>query len=70
MQLLQARSDTAKQVILIGHAAHTLHPTAAQGFNLSLRDVATLADIICQSIDQDNALNENIAIRYQQQRKN
>jgi 2-octaprenyl-6-methoxyphenol hydroxylase len=33
-------------VIFVGNAAQTLHPIAGQGFNLGLRDVATLAQCI------------------------
>lgn len=33
-------------VVVIGNAAHTLHPVAGQGFNLGLRDVATLVEAI------------------------
>lgn len=35
-----------KNIVFIGNAAHTLHPVAGQGFNLGLRDVATLAECI------------------------
>ncbi len=31
-------------VVLLGNSAHSLHPVAGQGFNLSLRDVAALAE--------------------------
>ncbi|WP_372716060.1 FAD-dependent monooxygenase [Immundisolibacter sp.] len=34
---------TANRLVAIGSAANTLHPIAAQGFNLGLRDVAELA---------------------------
>lgn len=34
------------QVVLLGNSAHTLHPIAAQGLNLSLRDVITFCQII------------------------
>ena len=33
-------------IVFVGNAAHTLHPVAGQGFNLGLRDVATLAQCI------------------------
>lgn len=36
-------------VVLIGNAANTLHPVAAQGFNLGLRDVATLAELLVKA---------------------
>lgn len=35
-------------IVFVGNAAHTLHPVAGQGFNLGLRDVATLAQCIAQ----------------------
>lgn len=35
-----------KNICLLGDAAHTLHPIAAQSFNLSLRDCAYLTNLI------------------------
>ncbi|NOY15947.1 MAG: 2-octaprenyl-6-methoxyphenyl hydroxylase [Gammaproteobacteria bacterium] len=37
---------TGRRVVLVGNAAHTVHPVAAQGFNLGLRDVAWLAEVL------------------------
>jgi 2-octaprenyl-6-methoxyphenol hydroxylase len=47
-ELRRVRSDAlgAPRVVLIGNAAVSLHPVAGQGFNLALRDVAALAEIV------------------------
>jgi len=38
---------------VIGNAAHTLHPIAGQGFNLGIRDVAALAEVVVSASDGD-----------------
>ena len=43
LELRLARRFTGARLALVGNAGHLLHPVAAQGFNLGLRDVATLA---------------------------
>ncbi len=42
--LTQAAALTAPGAVVVGNAAHTLSPVAAQGFNLTLRDLVALAD--------------------------
>jgi len=44
--LLRARESVRPRMALIGNAIHTLHPVAGQGFNLGLRDVAALAEVV------------------------
>lgn len=39
----------ADRSVLVGNAAHGLHPVAAQGFNLGMRDVAALCDCIADA---------------------
>ncbi|MGF1754164.1 2-octaprenyl-6-methoxyphenyl hydroxylase [Vibrio makurazakiensis] len=36
---------------IVGNAAQTLHPIAGQGFNLGIRDVASLAESLCEQLD-------------------
>ncbi|MFN2300605.1 MAG: 2-octaprenyl-6-methoxyphenyl hydroxylase [Gammaproteobacteria bacterium] len=38
------------RVALVGNAAHSLHPIAGQGFNLSLRDCTALAEAVAAGI--------------------
>jgi 2-octaprenyl-6-methoxyphenol hydroxylase len=46
LKLLLAEETVQPRLVLIGNAAHTLHPVAGQGFNLGLRDVAALAEVL------------------------
>jgi 2-octaprenyl-6-methoxyphenol hydroxylase len=46
LALSRAEETVAGRVVLIGNAAQALHPVAGQGFNLGLRDAATLAEML------------------------
>ncbi len=52
--LSQAKTQTQQNLVLLGNAAHTLHPIAGQGFNLGLRDAATLAHAIKSAPNLDD----------------
>ena len=47
--LVHAASYTAPRLALAGEAAHAIHPIAGQGLNLSLRDIALLAELIADT---------------------
>ncbi len=46
LSLVQTDALTAARAVVIGNAAHGLHPVAGQGFNLGLRDAASLAEVL------------------------
>ena len=63
-------TTTATRAVLVGNAAHGLHPVAAQGFNLGLRDVAALCDCIADfDLDDPDLLQRYAAWRKGDQSK-
>jgi len=46
LKLTRAKQDIRDRLVILGNAAHAIHPVGAQGFNLALRDVAVLAEIL------------------------
>jgi 2-octaprenyl-6-methoxyphenol hydroxylase len=46
LALSRADETVSGRIVLIGNAAQALHPVAGQGFNLGLRDAATLAEML------------------------
>jgi 2-octaprenyl-6-methoxyphenol hydroxylase len=46
LMLIQAERYAAHRLALIGDAAHVIHPIAGQGWNLGVRDIAALAELI------------------------
>jgi 2-octaprenyl-6-methoxyphenol hydroxylase len=48
LALTQADRLTAPRAVVLGNAAQGLHPVAGQGFNLGLRDVAALAELLAE----------------------
>lgn len=54
LKMLVAEEQVKPGLVLIGNAARTLHPIAAQGFNLGLTDVSALNDAIKNKQDFKN----------------
>src|SRR5690606_37583258 len=72
LSLSTADRQIAERAVILGNAAHSLHPIAGQSFNLSLRDVAVLAEVIVAHRDDPGAaaaLRHYADWRRQDQRK-
>lgn len=69
LQMMIAKKQITESIVLIGNAAHTLYPLAAQGFNLGLQDAAVLADEFIKSPDNiQKALEQYIQRAEKHQR--
>ena len=70
LNLLRAKEFTRERIAIIGNAAHTLHPIAGQGFNLGLRDVSALVDVILAAQKEHDDVGHSSALdRFSQWRK-
>ena len=49
LSLQMAERYTGNRLVLVGDAAHAIHPIAGQGLNMGLRDAAALADVVAES---------------------
>ena len=52
LSLIRAEKMVAGRAVIIGNAVHQLHPVAGQGFNLGLRDVVRLAELLIEQHEQ------------------
>lgn len=55
------------RMVLIGNAAHTLHPVAGQGFNLSVRDTRRLVEVLSGCIRANDFSAKQLGV-YSDQR--
>ena len=60
---MQSREHVRQRLAIIGNAAHTLHPVAGQGFNLGLRDVAVLAQVVLDGVRRGEDPGELMLLR-------
>jgi 2-octaprenyl-6-methoxyphenol hydroxylase/2-octaprenylphenol hydroxylase len=58
LQLMQAEEQVRSQLVVMGNAAHSLHPVAGQGFNLALRDADSLSCLLAAAHSEKRALGE------------
>jgi 2-polyprenyl-6-methoxyphenol hydroxylase-like FAD-dependent oxidoreductase len=51
------KNMTYKNIIMLGESAHTVHPIAGQGFNLTLKDISTLYSVLDRYLSLGYELN-------------
>jgi 2-octaprenyl-6-methoxyphenol hydroxylase len=64
-----AEKQAVGRVVLMGNAAHTIHPVAGQGFNLCLRDAHVLRRFLMEQLAQQHDIGEPTMLKaYEQAR--
>lgn len=66
LSLTETSQVRCGRAVVVGNAAHAIHPVAGQGFNLALRDIATLVDCFATQPDPGDA---SVLETYQRQRE-
>lgn len=56
LTLMQAKEQIRSGMVVMGNAAHALHPVAGQGYNLALRDVIVLSEILLAARQNEEAI--------------
>ena len=70
LKLQLAERYQAERFVLLGDAAHAVHPLAGQGVNLGLRDVAELRDTLVQARAAGRDIGaEHVLRRYARRRR-
>lgn len=66
-----SKLQVADRVVVVGNAAHNLHPVAAQGFNLTLRDLASLKHCVgkAEDVGSDDILTNYARITRRDQKR-
>ncbi|WP_339670202.1 2-octaprenyl-6-methoxyphenyl hydroxylase [Dasania marina] len=67
LQLIASEEQLRSHVVVMGNAAHALHPVAGQGFNLALRDCARLSEIVLSAKAQHQNIGALAALKPYQQ---
>ena len=62
-----AHSQVSGRVVLMGNAAHTLHPVAGQGFNLCMRDAHVLTRYLTEQYHTGQDMGDNARLKHYEQ---
>ncbi len=63
LQTVLAETQIANGAVLMGNAAHTIYPVAAQGFNLGLADVSALQKVLIDAIKNGQPIGSKSVLK-------
>ena len=66
---LSLRSYYHKNILAFGDLIHRIHPLAGQGFNMTIRDIKILLEIIQNKIDLGLPINSSVNQEFQKNTK-
>ncbi len=69
LKLKTAAKAADHRLVLCGNSLHNLHPIAGQGFNLALRDLDALLQLLAQQAHQQDAGAYSLTSQYQRLRQ-
>lgn len=70
LEAMIAKSYVDHRVVLVGDAAHRIHPLAGQGLNLGIRDIAALTEVLVEAGRLGLDLGSRVGLeRYQRWRR-
>jgi len=65
IKLLNLRSYYYKNILAFGDSLHKIHPLAGQGFNMTVRDIKILLDIIKKKFNVGLSLDSSVNMEFQ-----
>lgn len=63
LSLIEAQEQVRSGLVVMGNAAHSLHPVAGQGFNLALRDCARLTEVLISASNENQNMGDLKGLR-------
>ena len=66
LEFLNLRTYYQKNILAFGDLLHKIHPLAGQGFNMTIRDIKILLNIIKKKKDVGLPLDESVSLEFQE----
>jgi 2-polyprenylphenol 6-hydroxylase len=68
LRFMRARSTIAHRLVVLGDAAHNVHPLAGQGLNIGLGDCEALSEVIASRTPAQTIASPDLLARYRRRR--